>query len=45
MKRERATALADRVVFIWGVAIQGNALYASDMLNGVWRIDITPLKR
>ncbi|MGH7460165.1 MAG: LVIVD repeat-containing protein [Longimicrobiales bacterium] len=45
MKRERGTALTDRVVFIWGVALQGNALYASDMLSGVWRIDITPLKR
>ena len=47
MKRERAIGLNDRgvAVSIWGVAISGNVLYASDMWNGLWRMDITPLKR
>jgi hypothetical protein len=45
MKRVRGEALTDRVVFIWGVALQGGTLYASDMLSGVWRIDATPLRR
>ncbi|MGH7468522.1 MAG: LVIVD repeat-containing protein [Longimicrobiales bacterium] len=45
MKRLKGLALNDRVVTIWGVALQGNALYASDMLNGVWRMDVTPLRR
>ncbi|MEX2282169.1 MAG: hypothetical protein WEE89_06775 [Gemmatimonadota bacterium] len=47
MKRERAIGLNDRgiPVSIWGVAISGNALYASDMWNGLWRLDITQLKR
>jgi hypothetical protein len=45
MKRLRGIALNDRVVTIWGVALQDSALYASDMLNGLWRIDATPLKR
>ncbi len=47
MKRERAIGLIDRgiPVFIWGVALSGNSLYASDMWNGLWRMDIAPLKR
>jgi hypothetical protein len=45
MGRERAYGLKDRTVSIWGVALSGNALYASDMLNGIWRMDIAPLKR
>ena len=45
MKRERGRALTDRSVSIWGVAVSGNALYASDMVNGLHKIDITPLKR
>jgi hypothetical protein len=30
---------------IWGVALVGNHLYASDMPNGIHKIDITALKR
>jgi hypothetical protein len=45
MGRERGRALNDRTVSIWGVALQGDALYASDMLNGVWRLDAAPLRR
>jgi hypothetical protein len=45
MRRERARTLTDRVVFVWGVALNGNSLYVSDMLNGVWRVDATPLLR
>ena len=32
-------------VSIWGVALSGNVLYASDMLSGVWKIDISLLRR
>ena len=45
MKRERGRALTNQAVSIWGVALQDNALFASDMLNGVWRIDVTPLRQ
>lgn len=34
-----------QAVSIWGVGLSGDVLYASDMLSGVWKIDITPLKR
>ncbi|HSL70240.1 MAG TPA: hypothetical protein VK864_08345 [Longimicrobiales bacterium] len=42
MKRERARALTDRTVSIWGVALSADALYASDMLSGVWRLEKVP---
>ena len=45
MGRERGQTLTDRVVIVWGVALSGNSLYVSDMLNGVWRVDATPLRR
>jgi hypothetical protein len=31
--------------FIWGVALQGNNLYASDMPNGIHKLNISVLKR
>lgn len=31
--------------YIWGVALEGNRLYASDMPNGLHKIDISALKR
>jgi hypothetical protein len=31
--------------FVWGVALQGNNLYASDMPNGIHKIDISALRR
>ena len=46
MGRERARGLtANGAVSIWGVALSGNFLYASDMLNGIWKLDIASLKR
>jgi hypothetical protein len=45
MKRERGRVNFGQSVMIWGVAIVGNVLYASDMNSGLWKIDITPLKR
>ena len=40
MGREVARGLLDRnmPVFIWGVQQVGNHLYASDMLNGLWKL-------
>lgn len=44
MGRVKAVGLADGAqVFIWGVHYTGTALYASDMLNGLWKL--TPLSR
>ena len=31
--------------FIWGVQWVGNRVYASDMLHGIWALDITRLRR
>jgi hypothetical protein len=28
----------DKNVYVWGVHVVGGALYASDMLNGLWKI-------
>jgi hypothetical protein len=39
MGREKGPALAPRGdVSVWGVSLQWPYLYASDMLNGVWKI-------
>jgi hypothetical protein len=45
--REAGIALStgDPEVSIWGVAVSGNRLYASDMLSGLFALDITALKR
>lgn len=42
MGREIALGLADgeRPVFVWGVQQTGTALYASDMLNGIWNLRV-----
>lgn len=45
MGREVARGLTDRSVFIWGVQRVGNRLYASDMLNGLWKLDVSGLRR
>lgn len=45
MGREIGRGLLDRgtPVFIWGVQLVGDTLYASDMLNGLWKLaTITP---
>lgn len=41
MGRELGFALTNqgRPVYIWGVAFTGNAVYASDMLNGIWKLN------
>jgi len=41
MGRELAHALTDTgmAVYVWGVFSIGTKLYASDMLNGLWRIE------
>jgi hypothetical protein len=39
MDRELGTALTGgEPVFVWGVHVQGDFLYASDMLNGLWKV-------
>lgn len=40
MDRLLATGLLDRGtnVYVWGVHFTGDALYASDMLNGLWKL-------
>jgi len=40
MNREIATGLLDanRAVYIWGVQFLAGSVYASDMLNGIWKL-------
>ncbi|MGQ0765795.1 MAG: LVIVD repeat-containing protein [Gemmatimonadota bacterium] len=39
MGRSKAVGLLDRSpVFIWGVELSGNAVYAADMANGLWKL-------
>ena len=40
MGRELATGLTelDRRVYVWGVQYQDGVVYASDMLNGIWKL-------
>ncbi|HEX6560202.1 MAG TPA: Ig-like domain-containing protein [Longimicrobiales bacterium] len=46
MRRELAQGLNDiGSTYIWGVRLVGNFLYASDMLNGLHKLDISALKR
>ncbi len=42
--REQGHAL-DSGNFIWGVQWIGNRVYASDMLHGLWALDVTSLRR
>ncbi len=34
-----------REVMIWGVEVEGNRLYASDMRSGLWKLDVSRLLR
>ena len=43
--REIGNALGGGGKFIWGVQYVGDKLYASDMLGGLWKLDISKLKR
>ena len=40
MGREVAIGLLDRgnPVYVWGVQYLGGAVYASDMINGIWKL-------
>ncbi len=43
MGREVGHGLVDGpAVYIWGVQIEGGHLYASDMLNGIWKLSLLP---
>lgn len=43
MGREKGVALSTGGAYIWGVQFAGDALYASDMLNGIWKLrPVTP---
>jgi hypothetical protein len=41
----RGLTAAARPVFVWGVHFTGGALYASDMQNGLWKLDVGALGR
>lgn len=38
MGREVSNALTDRRVYVWGVQFVNGHVYASDMLNGLWKL-------
>jgi hypothetical protein len=40
MGRQKATGLLDQntPVFIWGVHFANGSLFASDMVNGIWKL-------
>lgn len=44
MGRGRAEALSGGTpaVYVWGVQLSGGVLYASDMLNGLWKLQTVP---
>lgn len=45
MGREVGIGLVSFPVFVWGVKLDGNFLYASDMPNGIHKLNIAALKR
>lgn len=45
MGREAGSGLTAGGYFVWGVMMQGNRLYVSDMGKGLVVLDISPLKR
>jgi hypothetical protein len=45
MGREVARGPAAADVYVWGVQHAGGALYASDLLNGLWKLDASALRR
>ena len=43
MGRELGQGPADAgPVYVWGVQLVGTHVYASDMLNGIWKLDAVP---
>lgn len=45
MGREVGIGLTTTPVFVWGVKLDGNFLYATDMPNGIHKLNIAALKR
>ena len=45
MGREAGVALDDDEHYIWGVAFQDTHVYASDMLSGIYKLDVSELIR
>jgi hypothetical protein len=45
MGREVGVALNDDEHYVWGVAFQGTHVYASDMLSGIYKLDVSELIR
>ena len=44
MGREVGNGLAERQpVYVWGVELSGGRVYASDMLNGIWKLAQVPV--
>jgi hypothetical protein len=43
MGREVGVGLGDLAVYVWGVALAGARLFASDMLSGLYVLDTAPL--
>jgi hypothetical protein len=43
MKREIGAGLLDRSVYVWGVALVGTRVFASDMINGLYVLDASVL--
>jgi hypothetical protein len=41
MKREAGVWTPPTPGYIWGVALVGTKLYASDMVNGIWKLDVS----
>jgi hypothetical protein len=44
MGRALATGLTDRTSYVWGVKLDGGYLYASDMLDGLWKLKALPAR-
>jgi hypothetical protein len=44
MGRELATGHSDRSAYVWGVKYDGGFVYASDMLNGLWKLKAVPAR-
>jgi hypothetical protein len=44
MGRELATGLVEQSAYVWGVKLDGGYVYASDMLNGLWKLKALPAR-
>ena len=41
--REAGVFTPNQTSYIWGVALKGTTLYASDMINGLWKLDVSAI--